>query len=82
MAHIYFPVAGAGEIRISKDCCNSCGGVVGFGIGVSWGRFGFTGGVISRSEARQMAEYILEVTRKEPTTEKEILDMAKDDLFP
>jgi hypothetical protein len=56
---VYFNVSGAGDIRISRDCHNWTGKVVGFSFGVEWGSRGFTGGVLGRDEAKRMAEFIL-----------------------
>jgi len=55
----YFDVPGAGKICISGTAHNRTGNVVGFSFGVEWGAYGFNGGVLSRSEAKKMAEFIL-----------------------
>jgi hypothetical protein len=59
-----FPVTGAGEIAISEYALCSCGDSVGFSIGVSWGKYGYSGGVISREEAAKLAYFILEELSK------------------
>ncbi len=55
----YFNVIGAGTIAISKECKYVCGKEDGFSFGVEWGRYGFAGGVLSKDEARRLAEHIL-----------------------
>jgi len=57
--YLFVTVNGAGQIQISKDDIWQCGGEKGFDIGVSWGKHGYAGGVIPRSEARNLAEWIL-----------------------
>lgn len=52
-------VVGGGYIRIAKDSNSQCGWVTGFSFGVSWGRHGFHGGVLSRQEAKLLSDIIL-----------------------
>lgn len=54
-----FEVAGAGIVRISTDCNSTCGGKTGFSIGVEWGRFGYTGGVMDKEDAIKLAKFIV-----------------------
>lgn len=56
---LYFEVAGAGKFEISKGCRNQTGYSHGFHIGVSWGRYGYIGGVMDREVAKELAEHIL-----------------------
>jgi len=56
-----FEVVGAGNIILSVDNNHQCGGIQGFSFGAEWGRFGYTGGVISNEEAIRLAKYILRV---------------------
>lgn len=58
-----FEVKGAGTLRISKSSTWQCGGVEGFSIGVSWGKYDFAGGVISAEEAEKLALHILKTIR-------------------
>lgn len=57
--YVDYEVIGAGSLRISKTCTWKCGGKTGFGLGVEWGKHGFTGGVISKEEAIIMARHII-----------------------
>lgn len=59
-----FEVPGAGYIHISNTLSHSTGNANGFGIGVSWGRHGYMGGVLDRKEAIRLAELILEKVAK------------------
>lgn len=67
----YFEAPGAGHVELSKDCHCRCGGAVGFHIGVSWGQYGYTGGVIGRTEAIRMANFILKHCEGVTETEQE-----------
>lgn len=72
MKRILFDVQGAGRIEISEQPHSMCGSAVGFSFGVSWGAYGFYGGVIGRDEAKKMAEYMLsEIAKCEETEEEE-----------
>lgn len=74
----FFCVEGAGEIALSKSTGHGCGVAAGFGFGVSWGQFGFTGGVIGLREAKRMAEFILQKIAEDPQSEEEkIADREK-----
>jgi hypothetical protein len=54
-----FDVKGAGILQFSNSCDIQCGGEVGFHIGTSWGKYRlFGGGVISRKEAKRLADHI------------------------
>lgn len=57
--YIYFDVSGAGNIKIIKEPHSLCGESCGFSFGVSWGRYGYSGGVLGRDEAKRMAEFML-----------------------
>ena len=81
---IYFDVPGAGDICISEDCHHSTGKVVGFSFGVEWGRYGFSGGVIGRDEAKRMAEFILSKCNEVSETMEEeriIIKKKMNDYF-
>jgi hypothetical protein len=65
-SHIIINVAGAGDIRIGKYNCTSCGGKNGFSFDCEWGRHGFAGGVLSNGDAKRLAEHILETLDKYP----------------
>lgn len=67
----HFKVESAGEIEIGHGIHSMTGMAVGFHFGVSWGRYGYAGGVLGRSEAKRLAEYILEQLNKETITETE-----------
>ena len=58
--YVFFEVPGAGDICISESPHHSTGKVIGFGIGISWARYGYVGGVLGRDEAKRMAEFILQ----------------------
>lgn len=55
-----FNVIGAGVIDFGPNAFSRCKGVYGFAFGCSWGRYGYTGGVIGREEALRMANFIIE----------------------
>lgn len=56
---VFFEVSGAGKIAISKGCHAHTGRSFGFDFGVSWGQYGYCGGVLDREVAKQLAEFIL-----------------------
>lgn len=60
-----FEVKGAGGLIIGNSADTSCGGIKGFSIGAEWGRFGYTGGVISKEEAVRLARHILRIANLE-----------------
>lgn len=55
-----FYVAGAGHIIFSLSTNVMTGGATGFSLGVSWGKYGETGGVLDTKEAKLMADFIYE----------------------
>jgi hypothetical protein len=55
----YFDVPGAGKIQIGKEPSAITGGAEGFGFGVEWGQYGYSGGVIDKKEAVRLARHIL-----------------------
>jgi len=57
--NLYFDVSGGGKLAVSKDADFICGDKAGFSIGVSWTMYPYCGGVLSRSEAKKLAEHIL-----------------------
>jgi hypothetical protein len=65
-----FPVAGAGYIAISSDPHQMTGQTIGFSFEASWGAHGYVGGVIGRTQALEMAKFILNAC--EGITETEI----------
>lgn len=75
---LYFDVPGAGEIQIGKDCHSRTGNVVGFSFAVSWDSGGFLGGVLGRSDAKRLAEYILQKCSEVTETEQEELDRVRE----
>jgi hypothetical protein len=56
---IKIEVPGAGDIEISLEPNYTTGGVQGFSFGVSWGEYGYAGGVLSKVEARKLASHIM-----------------------
>lgn len=56
--HENFEVHGAGKIQVSTSAEWQTGGAHGFSIGISWGRYGYAGGVMSRDEALRLANHI------------------------
>lgn len=56
----YFDVSGAGQLQFGVNPKAECGEAVGFTVGVSWGKHGFTGGVIDREDAKALADMIYE----------------------
>lgn len=64
-----FNVAGAGKIEISKQIGWSCGDADGFHFGVSWGKYGYAGGVIDKAVAKKLADHIYK-TLKLPSPPK------------
>lgn len=59
MLSVLFEILGAGFLEISEDCNVRCGGKKGFNIGVSWGKYGYAGGVLPIEAAKELAELIL-----------------------
>ena len=53
-----FDVIGAGQIELGNSPFCRCGGEIGFHFGVSWGKYGFTGGVLAKEEAKKLADFI------------------------
>lgn len=51
-----FKVAGAGEVRLDTDDVCVCAKSVGLSISVSWGSYGFGGGVIDAKEVEAMRD--------------------------
>lgn len=66
-----FNVVGAGELHVgpSANCC--CAGRAGFFFAVSWGKHGYSGGVLSREEALKLAKHIMETLETCTDTEEE-----------
>jgi len=60
----YYDVTGGGKLALSKSADFLCGDKVGFSIGVSWTMHPYIGGVLSRAQAKKLAEYILEQLSK------------------
>jgi len=58
--YLYFTVNGAGDIRISTHCKYQCALREGFMFGVEWGKHGFVGGLLSKEDAKKLAEHILD----------------------
>jgi hypothetical protein len=65
-----FPIAGAGYIAISSDAHQATGQTIGFGFEASWGAHGYVGGILGRTQAVEMAKFILNAC--EGITETEI----------
>jgi len=55
-----FEVTGAGSIRIEHDAISYSGGAAGLGVGVSWGRYGYIGGVLDAAEVRKLRDALNE----------------------
>lgn len=70
-ANNYFDVAGAGKIEIGKNCNSNTGKAFGFTFGVSWGRFGYSGGVLDREDAKKMADFIISEYEKVTPEQKQ-----------
>lgn len=62
----YYEVQGAGRLEVSASPHCVCGTAHGFHIGVSWGNYGFTGGVMDWRVAQQLAEAILAAIAEQP----------------
>lgn len=75
----FYKVAGAGEISLS-EWPSSCGNSAGISIGISWGKYGYAGGVLGYGEAKRMAEFLLEMCAKETRSEEEIIAQRNADL--
>jgi hypothetical protein len=56
---IKYYITGAGYLIIGKSPRNFTGNAVGFSFGVSWGKYGETGGVIDWKEALKLAIRII-----------------------
>lgn len=67
----YFKVEGAGSLEISKNASAVTGQSAGFHIGVSWTDFKFCGGVMSRAEAKKLADHIYKALEECTDTEEE-----------
>lgn len=69
----FFNVPGAGEIAVSDSPTHLTGGAAGFGFSVSWSDGGLgCGGVLGITEAKRLANFILEKVATETRTEEEI----------
>ena len=81
----FFNVAGAGEIAISDNHTHRTGGAAGFGFSVSWYGSGLgCGGVLGITEAKRLANFILEKVATETRTEEDIhadLKKKEDEYF-
>ena len=77
---VYFEVPGAGDICISESCHHLTGGVIGFSFGVEWGKYGYTGGVLGRDEAKRMAEFILQKCSETTETMQDELERREIEL--
>lgn len=77
-----FDVKGAGRIILGSGCHSACGRAIGFSFGVSWGRHGVVGGVLGRTEAKKMAEYILGKLKDETMTESEEWEIRFPEVRP
>lgn len=64
MRHKYFPISGAGKIKLSHSRNASCGGAVGFTFGVSWTDYPYIGGVLDQEDAEKLAHFILKKLKK------------------
>lgn len=68
-----FYVSGAGELIFGESINSSCGGVVGFHVGITWGRHGESGGVMDRKEAKKLADFILnQLNNQKPLTKEQM----------
>lgn len=67
----FFEVEGAGKLWFSPNAHALCANAVGFAIGVSWTNHPYIGGVIGRTEAKRLAEFILAKCAECPETEEE-----------
>lgn len=67
----FFECRGAGNLEFGTNPHCRCGNAVGFHIGVSWGRYGYGGGVIGRDNAKRLAELILQKISECQETEDE-----------
>ena len=69
----FFDVAGAGEICLSDNPTHLTGSAAGFVFSVSWSDSGLgIGGVLGITEAKRLANFILEKVATETRTEEEI----------
>jgi len=60
LSYNYFKVLNAGTLKISKTNDYTKDNITGFNIGVSWGKLGYAGGVISNEDALKLANHIIE----------------------
>lgn len=56
---VLFEIIGAGFLEISEYCNAQCEGAKGFSIAVSWGKYGYAGGLLPIEAAKELAELIL-----------------------
>jgi hypothetical protein len=77
-----FNVVGAGTIKLGGNASCACGGRVGFHFGVSWSKHGADcGGVLSREEAKKLADRIYEVLNNCTDTEEECYRNMMSSMF-
>jgi len=77
-----FNVVGAGSIKLSGSASVVCGGRAGFSLGVSWSEHGIDiGGVLSREEAKKLADRIYEILDSCADTEQECHKNVMESIF-
>ncbi len=80
MKYLELEVPGAGSLKIGVSPHCMCGGRVGFEIGVSWGQYGYSGGVLPRSEAEKLLIMLNESLSSIKETEKEEYDRMSREM--
>lgn len=58
-----FTIAGAGKLRLDAKLAKT-GSATGLKIGVTWGKYGLTPGVIDFKEAKRLADFLYEQIEK------------------
>lgn len=69
---IHFNVVGAGILEFGKNGKSLCGDKAGFSLHVSWGKYGYAGGIISREDALILANHIIIECDKITESQKEL----------
>ncbi len=57
----HFEVVGAGELQVGQSSLGRCGPATGVALGVSWGTYGYAGGVIDKKDVVRLIAHLQSV---------------------
>ena len=63
LSYNHYKILNAGTLKISKLNNNISNNTSGFNIGVSWGKHGYKIGLLSNTDALNLANHILEILK-------------------